>query len=288
MQKTNFSYEIIIHDDASTDCSAEIIREYAERYPDIIKPIFEAENQYCKRDGSIQRIMNEAIDPAVKYIALCEGDDYWTDSNKLQKQVDFLENHPQFFVCSHNFSIFHHSNAQLETHIIDAPYQDIDGFQVYIYNQTNYFKIWAASTLSVVYRNLNYLDNYYLDKGLWDFTNRYLMMLIGDGALLKDSMATYRIHENGIYSGKTKEKRYDEELRQLYLLYDKEKQDIIIEDAINPRITAYLPFLRHNKCYSKIISTMQDYYKNIPIGKQLGLYYKLVKIFLSSKKSLNL
>lgn len=89
MQKTNFSYEIIIHDDASTDCSAEIIREYAERYPDIIKPIFEAENQYCKRDGSIQRIMNEAIDPAVKYIALCEGDDYWTDSNKLQNKLIF-------------------------------------------------------------------------------------------------------------------------------------------------------------------------------------------------------
>lgn len=87
--KTNFQFIAIIHDDASTDGTADIIREYAEKYPDIIKPIYEQENQYSKQDGSLRRIINEAIPVDIKYIAMCEGDDYWIDPYKLQKQVDF-------------------------------------------------------------------------------------------------------------------------------------------------------------------------------------------------------
>lgn len=94
MQKTNFRFEAIVHDDASTDGTADIIREYAERYPDIIKPIFETENQYSKHDGSLTCIMNAHMHG--KYIAVCEGDDYWVDPSKLQKQVDFLENNPEY------------------------------------------------------------------------------------------------------------------------------------------------------------------------------------------------
>lgn len=96
MQKTDFSFIAIVHDDASTDNTADIIREYAEKYPDIIKPIYETENQYSKHDGSLGRIMNAAIPENVKYVAMCEGDDYWTDPLKLQKQVDFLESNPEF------------------------------------------------------------------------------------------------------------------------------------------------------------------------------------------------
>lgn len=91
MQKTNFRFEAIVHDDVSTDDSAAIISEYAEKFPEIIKPIFETENQYTKFDGSLTRVMNEHT--YGKYIAFCEGDDCWTDPLKLQKQVDFLEQH---------------------------------------------------------------------------------------------------------------------------------------------------------------------------------------------------
>lgn len=99
MQKTNFAFEAIVHDDASTDNSVAIIREYAEKYPNIIKPIFETENQY--RKGTIGEIMENAISPSSKYIAICEGDDYWTDPYKLQKQVDILETHPEYtMVCN--------------------------------------------------------------------------------------------------------------------------------------------------------------------------------------------
>ena len=91
MQQTEFPFEAIVHDDASTDGSAAIIMEYAEKYPNIIKPIIETENQYSKKDGSLRRILNNHHNG--KYIAWCEGDDYWIDPLKLQKQVDYMESH---------------------------------------------------------------------------------------------------------------------------------------------------------------------------------------------------
>lgn len=93
MQKTEFPFVAIVHDDASTDTTPDIIREYAEKYPDIIKPIFETENQHSKKDGSLRRIMNEATEATgAEFTAFCEGDDYWIDPLKLQKQVSFLQN----------------------------------------------------------------------------------------------------------------------------------------------------------------------------------------------------
>lgn len=103
IQQTNFPFVAIVHDDASTDGSAAIIREYEEKYPHIFKPIYEIENQYSKRDGSLERIMNEAIEATTaRYVAICEGDDYWTDPLKLQKQVDFMEANSEYSLCLTN------------------------------------------------------------------------------------------------------------------------------------------------------------------------------------------
>ncbi|MBN1060029.1 glycosyltransferase [Clostridium botulinum] len=103
MQKTNFKFEVIIHDDASTDKTANIIRKYAKEYPEIIKPILQTENQYSKH----VKIINTYVLPRTtgKYIALCEGDDYWTDQYKLQKQVDYLEKNPECTMCFHSAEI---------------------------------------------------------------------------------------------------------------------------------------------------------------------------------------
>ena len=98
-QETRFPFEVIVHDDASTDGTADIIREYARRYPEIIKPVFQKENQYSR---------GVAIGPTFcfplvrgEYVALCEGDDYWTDPLKLQLQADALDAHPEVDLCTH-------------------------------------------------------------------------------------------------------------------------------------------------------------------------------------------
>lgn len=98
-QKTNFKYEILIHDDASTDNTAAIIKEYQKRYPDIIKPILREENQYSQ--GKKVSLFNDYRAEG-KYIAMCEGDDYWSDSNKLQKQFDFMEKNSEYSLTLHN------------------------------------------------------------------------------------------------------------------------------------------------------------------------------------------
>lgn len=100
MQQTDFPFIVIVHDDASTNGAQDIIREYERKYPDIIKPIYEIENQYSKQDGSLSRIVKNALySTGAKYYAFCEGDDYWTDPKKLQKQVDLMENNPQCGMC---------------------------------------------------------------------------------------------------------------------------------------------------------------------------------------------
>ncbi len=98
-QHTNFKFEVLIHDDASTDGTADIIREYEKRYPDLIKPIYQTENQHS-RGVKIQTKFNYPRAKG-KYFAYCEGDDYWTNENKLQKQYDIMERHPECSICVH-------------------------------------------------------------------------------------------------------------------------------------------------------------------------------------------
>lgn len=104
MQKTSFPFEIIIHDDASTDSTADIIHEYERKYPEIIRAIYQDENQYSQRINFIGKY----ICPLVrgKYIALCEGDDFWTDKEKLQRQFEALETHPDCHLCVHDVTVF--------------------------------------------------------------------------------------------------------------------------------------------------------------------------------------
>ncbi len=109
MQKTNFKYEIIIHDDASTDNTANIIREYEQKYPNIIKPIYQKENQYSKGESPFLNTMQLTKG---KYIALCEGDDYWTDERKLQLQFDYMEENKNCTFCFHNGYIYDDANKK--------------------------------------------------------------------------------------------------------------------------------------------------------------------------------
>ena len=98
-QKTEFPFEIVVHDDASNDDTPKIISEYQNRYPTIVRPIYEKENQYSKENGVLNKIVDSQI--RGQYIAICEGDDYWTDEYKLQKQFNAMEEHPNVDICAH-------------------------------------------------------------------------------------------------------------------------------------------------------------------------------------------
>lgn len=160
MQKTNFKFEAIVHDDASTDGTARIILEYASKYPDIIKPIIEKDNLYSKHDGSLAQVINNASKG--KYIAFCEGDDYWTDPLKLQKQVDFLESHPDCSLCFHN-AIMHWEDGREP----DALFSNV---QNRYYSGIEIFREWTIPTASVVIR---YSDEYIKWRNLSSRNNKF-------------------------------------------------------------------------------------------------------------------
>ncbi len=99
MQKTTFPVEILVHDDASTDKTADVIREYELKYPNLIKPIYQIKNQYSQKNGTIGKIQRDRAQGY--YYAICEGDDYWTDPLKLQTQIDKIESNPDCDLCFH-------------------------------------------------------------------------------------------------------------------------------------------------------------------------------------------
>ena len=109
-QKVNFNYEIVVHDDASTDKTALIIRDFQEKHPHLFRPIFQDINQHSIEKGRVSRIGFNAA--RGKYIALCEGDDYWTDPNKLQKQVDFLESNTSNSACAHQSTVIYEDSTR--------------------------------------------------------------------------------------------------------------------------------------------------------------------------------
>lgn len=194
MQKTNFRFEAIVHDDASTDGTAAIIREYAEKYPDIIKPIYETENQYSKHDGSLRKIMNEACKG--KYIALCEGDDYWIDPYKLQKQVDFLENNPKYSMAFHNAKVFYEETKTFDESFSNVENRDYSGLEI--------FKKWTVPTASVLIRRDVIKSDLY-NNAISDKKFIYGDILIFLSAAhygklrgISDVMSVYRRHIGGV------------------------------------------------------------------------------------------
>ena len=115
MQETNFPFEIVVHDDASTDKTADIIREYEAKYPKIIRPIYEARNLYSINFGLLRKIMDNACKG--KYIAYCEGDDYWCDPHKLQMQYEAMEAHPECSICTHVVQVISENGSYLNQQI---------------------------------------------------------------------------------------------------------------------------------------------------------------------------
>lgn len=195
MQKTNFRFEAIVHDDASTDGTAEIVREYSEKYPGIIRAFFETENQYSKHNGVIGKIIRENTHG--KYIAMCEGDDFWIDPLKLQKQVDLLENNPSVSLCCGGYIT--RQNGHLDKEYI-CHKGTTDYFQFSLNDWENF---WYTKTLTVLYRReafsnfLLNLDKYHYSR---DTHLYYNLLKWGDGIYLSECLGVYNLHVGGIWS----------------------------------------------------------------------------------------
>lgn len=202
MQKTDFPYEILVNDDCSPDGSAEIIREYETKYPHLFRCVYQKENQYSKG----LHPWFEVLFPIAKgkYIAICEGDDYWTDPYKLQKQYDFMEANPDYIACFHNalikydanFSFFNSAN---ENHFPST--EDIIKRRWFISTQTLFFRNIQLNYPSWKSKIVN--EDYFLE-----------LLLAKEGKIyyMDDVMAVYRQDGKGLSAilNANKEKMYDQ------------------------------------------------------------------------------
>ncbi|MCS2608329.1 glycosyltransferase [Halomonas dongshanensis] len=194
-QRTRFPFEVIIHDDASTDGTQEIIRKYASQYPDLIKPVYQEKNLFRQgikaTDFCFPRLQG-------KYVALCEGDDYWTDPEKLQKQFDFMESNEEVVMCHHDAFIFD-KNGEV------APSKLRDDFKRSYTQEEMLRNNCFILTLSMFFRKK--FTHFPEEKSYVGNGDSFLIALLGQygkSHYMEDiTPAAYRLHGNSIWSSKS-------------------------------------------------------------------------------------
>lgn len=196
-QQTSFAFEILVNDDASTDGTADILATYVERYPDIIRPFYHQVNQYQQGKTCTPGLFKEARG---RYIAFCEGDDYWTDRNKLQIQVDFLENHPDYVMTYHDAMAFD-INGDRGIQLQGKLRRDASAVELQ--------KGRPISTLTVCFRNVFHeLPAELLHAPLGDMCWWSLLGAHGKGKFLQEiKPAAYRVHPGGVFSMRSSKRK---------------------------------------------------------------------------------
>lgn len=189
MQKTTFSFEVIIHDDLSTDGTRDIIKEYKKKYPNIIKPFLEKQNQFSLgKDDFIKKMF---LLSKGKYIAQCEGDDFWTDENKLQKQVDFLEKHADYALCFHPVKVFFQDGKK-------EPYIFPEGKAKKDFTLDKLLQANFIQSNSVLFRTVKYED---IKTGITPY-DWYMLLYhaqFGKIGFINEVMSAYRRHDKGMW-----------------------------------------------------------------------------------------
>lgn len=182
-QETNFKFELIIHDDCSTDTTRQIIQEYHDKYPDLIKVILQDENQYQKGVAIVEKFMLPVA--SGKYIAFCECDDYWTDSRKLQLQYDYMESHSNCSLCCHN-TVYHCLNKDIDDYNFNS-WSDI-----HVMNEYEVFMQWKVHTSSFFMRKEDgYRDENTIKYWFGDYVRLTSLFLEGDVVVLPQIMSQY-------------------------------------------------------------------------------------------------
>lgn len=253
-QNTNFRYEVLVHDDASTDHTADIIREYEKQYPDLVRGIYEEENQYSKNVPIIEEIVMPYV--RGRYIALCEGDDYWTDPNKLQKQVDILEMHPEIDICAHRSRI-------LQNGVLEGSFPDCEKEQVFTVENVilggGSFVPTASLLCRRSVRELHYRFSDYMSL---DYTWQIQGALRGGMYYLPEVMSVYRQNVGGSWTLRIHENRkYHIE----HLLSDKTMLRLLDEDTNGKyhAVIVYRQMIRDAKLQKLIMDSRTDEYTDL-------------------------
>jgi len=188
MQQVNFPFEIVIGEDFSTDGTRLVVADYASRYPEIIKPLFREGNL-----GPTENFMQTFRACQGEYIALLEGDDYWTEPDKLQKQVDFLEAHPELAICFHNAYKLHEGTEQLTPMICDEAVKPVSTLDDLL--RENFIP-----TLTALFRNRLFTDfpPWFHRVKYCDWALHVLNASHGTIGYIDAIMATYRLHDGGL------------------------------------------------------------------------------------------
>jgi len=214
-QKTNFPIEIIVHDDASTDRTSEIIKNYKNRYPNLFLTIFQKENQFSKDPSHLIKTCFKVA--RRKYIALCEGDDYWTDPYKLQKQVDFLEMNPDYSLTCHNVEVVGNIHQTNYVKSVKDFYtaEDLASGEI------------SIPALSVVFRNYMFVEqHFFLNTPIADFP---LLLLISQNGKIKyfpEVMGARCVHEGGLWSSADKSAKLTALLTTVYFMIGNYNEEI--------------------------------------------------------------
>lgn len=196
MQKTTFAYEILIHDDASTDKTPEIIREYEKKYPALIKVIYQSENQYSQGIRVDQFNLKRAEG---KYAAICEGDDYWTDPDKLQKQVDYMQSHPECSACIHAASRVSGTTDKAISSLRVRRGNGNLSIEDVIEGGGNYF---ATNSMLYSREKVSTLPNFYDTAGVMDYPLAIYLAMQGTIHYMDEIMSVYRVSVENSWTDK--------------------------------------------------------------------------------------
>ena len=282
MQKTRFPIEIIIHDDASTDRTAEIIKSYEKKYPDLIKPIYQLENQYSKG----VKISANNVWPKCKgkYIALCEGDDYWTDPYKLQKQVDFMENNQDCTLCFHNAEIVNFDKTSMnKLQIPNSKWSKKYYYgRNYKYNAGELELLEFIPTASFLFpRSLVlYLPEFYFNAIFGDASLKLYLASKGYAYYMDEIMSAYRTNVKGstmYIQRKSGEKRIRGHMNYIDTLYgfDKYTEGIYlkeIEESILKRKIKIL--MLENNLRELKQDKYKEHYRTLRFVTKIKIHYR--------------